>query len=226
MNVLVFGATGSAGRSVLDAALAAPDVNEVRTIARRRVALDHPKLHQHIHDDFLDYMAVANAFRDVQACMFCLGVSSLQVKEEAAYRRITKDFAVAAARALRQESPGAAFHFISGMGTDRNGRQMWARVKAEAEDELIRGVGAVCYRPAFIDGAVPDRGAWYHGPWRHAFRLLRPFESLYVSGADLGNAMLRATREGLRARVVENREIREIAARAAAAQGSTPESRR
>ena len=214
MNVLVFGATGSAGRSVLDVALADRAVEQVRTIGRRRAALDHPKLRQYVHDDFTDYLAVADAFRDVGACLFCLGVSSLQVKEESAYRRITKDFAVAAARALRQESPGAAFHFISGKGTNRNGRQMWARVKAEAEDELIRTADAVCWRPAFIDGAPSDTGAWYHGPMRTVFRVLRPFPSLYVSGDDLGRAMLRATREGLRSRVIENREIRAIADRA------------
>jgi hypothetical protein len=162
--------------------------------------------------------------------MFCLGVSALDVSDEDAYRRITKDFAVAAARALRAESPAAAFHFISGTGTRRGSRQMWSRVKAEAEDELRRVAGAVCWRPGFIDAPVPDGGAsyhraWYQGPLRHFFRLFRSSKRLYVSGADLGNAMLRATREGLRDRVVENAGIREIAARAAAVPTPGPGSR-
>jgi len=43
-------------------------------------------------------------------------------------------------------------------------------------------------------------------------RLLKPFKSLYVRGEDLGRAMLQATLENLRKRIVENPEIREIAA--------------
>ena len=46
------------------------------------------------------------------------------------------------------------FHYISGKGAARDSRFMWARVKAEAETELIDLVGAVCWRPAFIDGAA------------------------------------------------------------------------
>jgi ethanolamine ammonia-lyase small subunit len=43
---------------------------------------------------------------------------------------------------------------------------------------------------------------------------LKPFKSLYVHGEDLGRAMLQATLENLRKRIIENPDIREIAARA------------
>ncbi|MGB7438898.1 MAG: hypothetical protein WBW49_26050, partial [Candidatus Acidiferrum sp.] len=45
-------------------------------------------------------------------------------------------------------------------------------------------------------------------------KLLKPFPGMYVDGRDLGRAMLQATIEKIRSRVIENREIREIAARA------------
>ena len=51
------------------------------------------------------------------------------------------------------------------------------------------------------------------GPIRPLGVLLRPFRSLYVSGDDIGRAMLQATRERLRGRIVENAELRAIAAR-------------
>ena len=35
----------------------------------------------------------------------------------------------------------------------------------------------------------------------------------YVPGDDLGRAMLQATREGMKSRIIENPEIRELAAR-------------
>jgi hypothetical protein len=46
-----------------------------------------------------------------------------------------------------------------------------------------------------------------------ALRVLKPFRSLYVAGEDIGRAMLEATRENLRRRVIENAEIRELAER-------------
>ncbi|MET0398530.1 MAG: NAD(P)H-binding protein [Longimicrobiaceae bacterium] len=214
MKVLVFGATGSAGGSVLRACLASPLVEEVRAIVRRPLTLAHDKLRVFVHDDFLDYGAVAEAFAGVDACFFCLGISASQVSGEAEYRRITHDFALAAARTLRLHSPAAAFHFVSGRGTRLDSRMMWARVKAETERDLIAEVGAVCWRPAFIDGETSTSGPRVYQWLRPVFRVLAPFRGLYVAGGDLGRAMIRATVEEQRGRVIENPEIRDIASRA------------
>ena len=58
---------------------------------------------------------------------------------------------LAAARALHQQSPAAAFHFLSGEGAKLDSRAMWCRVKAETEQALAP-FGAVCWRPGLIDG--------------------------------------------------------------------------
>jgi len=49
---------------------------------------------------------------------------------------------------------------------------------------------------------------------RPLFRLVRGFRNLYVLGEELGRAMLEATAAGLRGQIVENAEIRDMAARA------------
>ena len=214
MNVLIFGATGSAGGSVLRASLASPVVDEVRAITRRPLALAHGKLRSFVHSDFQDYAAVSEAFVGVDACLFCLGVSATQVSSEQEYRIITHDLALTAARTVRSHSPGAAFHYISGQGTNASSRFMWARVKALTERELIDHFDAVCWRPAAIDGEASESAPRVYRAIRPLFRLLRPFRSLYVLGEDLGLAMLQATAENMRACVVENRKIRDIADRA------------
>jgi uncharacterized protein YbjT (DUF2867 family) len=214
MKILIFGATGSAGGSVLRACLASPAVEEVRALVRRPLAVTDPKLQTIVHDDYLDYSRVESAFAGVDACLFCLGISISQVSGEAEYRRITHDFALAAARTLRAQSPAAAFHFISGQGTKLDSRFLWARVKAETERDLMAEFGAVCWRPAAIDG-VPSRSE----PW--TFKVLRPVlrlllsrsRKLYVKGEDLGRAMLQAVGEGLRGKILENAEIRDFADR-------------
>lgn len=214
MKVLVFGTTGSAGGSVLRACLSSPAVQEVRAIVRRPLTLAHGKLRVFVHGDFLDYGGVAEPFAGVDACFFCLGISATQVSGEEEYRRITHDFALAAARELKLHSRGAAFHFISGRGTRLDSRMMWARVKAETERDLIEEVGAVCWRPAFIDGETSTSGPRVYQWLRPAFRVLAPFRSLYVAGGDIGRAMIQATVEKQRGRIIENPEIRAIASRA------------
>ena len=212
LTILVFGATGSAGGSVLRACLDAADVREVRALTRRPLGTAHAKLREIVHDDFTDYTRVAEAFAGVDACLFCLGVSVTQVPNEAAYRAITHDITMAAARALAAQSPTAALHYISGQGTDPGGRMMWMRVKGALERQLMDEFGAVCWRPAFIDGEASDRAPWMLKVATPLLRLLKPFARLYVDGRDLGRAMLHATRTAMRSRIVENPEIRAMAA--------------
>jgi uncharacterized protein YbjT (DUF2867 family) len=213
MVVILFGATGSAGGSVLSTCLRTARVSEVRVVSRRPIEVAHDKLRVLVHSDFLDFDAIGEAFRGVDACFYCLGVSVTQVPDEATYRTITHDFALAAARAVHAASPDAVFHFISGQGTRADSRFMWARVKAETEAELMDLVDAVCWRPAFIDGEDSRSAPRLYQAMRPLVRLLRPFKSVYVKGDDIGRAMLQATLEQLPGRVIENAEIRAIASR-------------
>src|SRR5271157_1039339 len=212
MRVLLFGATGSAGAAVLSACLSAPIVQEVRAILRRPLPQTHAKLRSFAQSDFLDYTSVTDAFHSVDACLFCLGISATQVSKDD-YMKITHDYTLAAARMLQAQSPNAAFHYISGQGTRPDSRMFWSRVKAQTEQELMDLVGADCWRPAFIDATPSPSLPKLYKTLFPLLRILKPFPSLYVSGTDLGRAMLQATRENLRKRIIENKEIRQIAAR-------------
>jgi hypothetical protein len=214
MKVLIFGATGAAGGSILQACLKSSTVTEVHAITRRALRFTHPKLRPHIHKDFLDYSTAGDAFDGIDACLFCLGISVTQVSGEEEYRTITHDFALAAARMMLERSPGAAFHFISGQGTNPNGRLMWQKVKGATEQELMELVGAVCWRPAAIGGSRSESAPWYYSLVRPLLVLLKPIRGLYIDGEDFGRAMIQATVEKMRRRVIENSEIRDIADRA------------
>lgn len=212
MKILLFGATGSVGNSVLEACLAASIVDEVRSITRRPLLNTDAKLRTTVHKDFLDFSTAQEAFRDIDACLFCLGTSITQVSKEE-YRKISYAMPLAAAQMLKARSPSATFHYVSGKGTTPHSSTEWARVKAQAEYDLMIVIEANCWRPGFVHARPSD-----HMP--KMYRLIYPlgtlfkaFASLYVEGHDLGRAMLQATKEGMRKRVIENLEIRAIAAR-------------
>lgn len=213
MKILLFGATGTVGNATLDACIAAPIVDEIRAITRRPLMNTSFKLRTYVHKDFLDYSTVQEAFRSIDACLFCLGTSVTQVSAED-YRKISYSMPLAAAQMLKSLSPGAAFHYISGKGTDLHSRMIWSRVKAQAEQDLISLIDADCWRPAFIDAKPSAAMPKFYALFAPLGRLAKPFPSLYVHGHDLARAMLQATRENLRCRIIENAEIRHIAARA------------
>jgi hypothetical protein len=129
IKAILFGATGMVGEGVLHEALSHANVESVLVIGRKSCNVTHEKLKELLHADFYDYSAIAEHLRGFNACFFCLGVSSVGMKEEA-YVRITYDLTLQAARTLSALNPDMAFCYVSGMGTDSSerGRSMWARL--------------------------------------------------------------------------------------------------
>jgi uncharacterized protein YbjT (DUF2867 family) len=70
MNLLIFGATGTAGGGVLKAALSSPVVQAVRVITRRPLSMADDKIRTYLHRDYLDFAAVSEAFQGVDACFY------------------------------------------------------------------------------------------------------------------------------------------------------------
>ncbi|MFJ5834937.1 NAD(P)H-binding protein [Streptomyces sp. NPDC093089] len=221
MRVIVFGASGMVGHGALHACLRDDAVTEVLAVVRTPLAVDHPKLRQIVHADFTDYTALQDRLTGLDACFYCLGVSAVG-RTEAEYTRVTHDYAVAAARALIAASPDLTFVYVSGEGTDPTGksRQMWARVKGRAENDLrALPMAAYMFRPGFIqpvDGAV-SRTPLYRVLYRATavvHPLLKRLLPRHVTTTDaVGRAMLAVTRpDGDAPTVLRNPDINRLAA--------------
>jgi uncharacterized protein YbjT (DUF2867 family) len=220
MRVVLFGATGMIGSGVLLECLADPRIESVVSVVRHTCGVAHPKLHELIHEDFLDLVPVCADFAGADACLYCLGISSAGMKEED-YRRVTYDFTMAAAKEVLAESPHATFCFVSGAGTDSTGRGrvMWARVKGQAEQALLAMPfkGAYMFRPGYIQPmkGVRSKTALYQmiysvaGPLYPLMRTLMP--SYLTTTVDLAHAMLEAARAGYERHVLETPDINRLA---------------
>ena len=220
MNVVLFGATGMVGQGVLIECLDDPGVKRVVSVVRRPTGVTHEKLTEIVHQDFFDYTALEPSLRDLDACFFCLGVSSVGMKEED-YRHITYDLTMAAARTLHRLNPKLAFIYVSGAHTDSSeqGRSMWARVKGKTENDLAKLFAtAYAFRPGYIH---PVKGVTSKTGWvRVAITVLRPvgfllkqFEGVGTSSDVLGRAMIAAVRSGAPSHAVEVREINQLGRR-------------
>ncbi|SEO49573.1 Rossmann-fold NAD(P)-binding domain-containing protein [Actinacidiphila rubida] len=182
MRVAVFGASGMVGHGVLDACLRDPGITDVLVVGRRPLGADHAtagrpdagdpnaKVREIVHDDFADFTAIQGEFAGLDACFYCLGVSSAGRSEEE-YTRITHTFTLAAARAVSVDNPSLTFTYVSGEGTDSEGtsRSMWARVKGRTENDLLAmPMHAYMFRPGYIrpDGGAVSKTAAYRWTYR------------------------------------------------------------
>lgn len=211
MNLLILGATGAAGSSLLEAALKDARVTEVRTISRRPIPVNAAKYRGTIHDDLFDYEKVGEAFIGVDHCFFCIGRAVSQVKDPADYRLLAFTAPRVAARTLAARSPAATFHYLSGAGASLQSRQRWARVKAEAEAELAKHGRVICWRPGAIDAKQTAGWPFFYKLVIPVMRALAPSRKHYVTGEDLAVAMLEVAANGSTEQVIENTRIRDIA---------------
>lgn len=218
MNVLLFGATGMVGDGVLHECLRDPRVDSVLAITRSPLDTTHAKLRELRRKDFLDYRDIAAEFENIDACFFCLGVSSVGMKE-ADYYHLTYDLTLCAASALANARPNATFCYVSGEGTDSSerGRRMWARVKGKTENALLAlPLDAYMFRPGFIR---PRPGARSKTLWiRLAYAVLNPLYPVLSKLAprhmttleNVAHAMLAVADVGYEKRVLENSDINAV----------------
>lgn len=217
MKVIIFGASGMVGQGVLRECLLDPAVEAVLTIGRTPVAQRDPKLRNVSHSDFADYSAIEDELRGYDACLYCLGVSAVGMSE-ADYHRVTYDYTLAAARTLLRLNPGLTFAYVSGQGTDTNGRAMWARVKGRTEDDLLALTErAYMFRPGYIQPlhGIRSRTRIYRvfyaigRPLYPVLRRLMP--SFATTTESIGRAMLKVAAVGADEHVLDSRAINALA---------------
>jgi uncharacterized protein YbjT (DUF2867 family) len=215
MKVILFGATGMIGQGVLRECRRAADVERVLVIGRTATGVNDPKVEELVRDDLYDLAPVADQLVGYDACLFCLGVSSVGMSEDA-YRRITYDLTLGVARTLVEVGPGMRFVYLTGAGTDstEQGRTMWARVKGQTENALLAlPLDAYMFRPGYIQPmhGVKSKTRLYRSIYAvmsPLYPVLRRAAPKFVTSNDtIGRAMLAVARAGFAKHVLETVDI-------------------
>ncbi len=216
IKAIITGSTGMVGEGVLHECLLHPDVESILVINRRACNIQHPKLKEIIHENFFDLSSIRDNFKGYNACFFCLGVSSIGMKEEN-YRHITYDLTLNFADILVALNPGLTFCYVSGLGTDstEKGRSMWARVKGKTENDLMKLPfrKALMFRPGFIQ---PTKGL------KNTYRIYKLFTPLFpllkkcfpkyvLTLKEIGLAMINSVFKDFDKQILEVKEIINLA---------------
>lgn len=212
LSVIITGVTGMVGEGVLHESLLHPEVERVLVINRKPCGVSHPKLKEIVHSNFQDISSIESELAGYNGCFFCLGVSSVGMKESE-YRRLTYDLTIGFAETLARRNPDMTFCYISGKGTDstEQGRLMWARVKGKTENDLMKLPFKAVYnfRPGYMHptkGLKNTLSGYKYISW--LYPLLRALTPKSVSTLkEMGLAMIHTALHGYPKKILEVEDI-------------------
>jgi hypothetical protein len=216
LKVIITGSTGMVGEGVLIECLGNPVIEQVLVINRRPIGLKHSKLKEILHSDFYNLSSIEDQLSGYDACYFCLGVSSIGMKEPE-YHRLTYDLTMCIAQTFSKLNPSMTFCYVSGASTDstEKGKMMWARVKGKTENALTKLSFKAVYnfRPAAL---VATKGQKNVIKYYKYFSWLLPIISAIAPNSvstlkELALAMIHVTLYGYEKNTIEVSDIHNLA---------------
>ena len=216
IRAIITGVTGMVGEGVLHECLLHSDVEQVLVINRKPCGVSHPKLKEIIHTDFHNLSSIENQLQNYNACYFCLGVSSVGMKEDQ-YHRLTYDLTIHCAETLSRLNKDMIFCYVSGASTDSSEKRksMWARVKGKTENKLMQLPfrKAYMFRPGYMH---PTKGLKNTLKYYAVFSWMYPALRLLFPGAvstlkELGVAMINSVNKGYDKSILEVKDIVSLA---------------
>lgn len=210
IKAIITGASGMVGEGVLYECLHHDDVEEILVIGRRSCGYSHHKLKEIIHTDMYDLSSIENHLKSYDACFFCLGMSSVGVKEPQFYK-VTYELTIHFAKTLSRLNPGMTFCYISGRGTDENGKLMWQKVKGKTERDLMKLPFKQVYnfRPGLIKAT---KGLKHILPLYKWLSWMLPIINIIapksvVTLKQIGDAMINSVNTGYEKKILEVKDI-------------------
>ena len=136
MRAILIGGGGLTGGLLLQQLLADPVFTGIRSISRKPLGIQHPRLEE-IIINFEEDTAFRNAvdFADVLFC--CVGTTQKEVKgDKKAYRKVDFDIPVKAARLAAEKNMGK-YLLVSAVGANSASTNFYLRLKGETESAVL-----------------------------------------------------------------------------------------
>ncbi len=218
MKIILTGATGMVGEGVLNECILHEEVEKVLVIGRRKCKVENSKIEEIVLVDLLELKSVEDKLTGYDACFFCLGKSSIGMKEEE-YFRVTYTLTINFATTLSRLNPQLVFCYVSGAGTDssESGKYNWARVKGKTENDLLKlpFKNVYNFRPGYLQ---PSPGSKNTKKFYKLFVPIYPFlrfvfPKFFGSMRELGLAMINAVKIGYHKKTLDVIDIADLSIR-------------
>jgi len=191
-DLLLVGATGLVGQSVLRQALADSRVSKVVAVTRNPLP-PQPRLENPLVD--FDALPADAPWWQVHAGICTLGTTMREAGSHAAFRKVDVDYPLAVAKLLYDHG-AKSFAFNSSIGANPKARAFYNRVKGEVEQRLIAGgfPSLTLVRPSGILGPRKPHRAWEARTIRvfHSLRPVLPRHYRVVPADKIAKALLDA----------------------------------
>jgi uncharacterized protein YbjT (DUF2867 family) len=211
MKVIIAGGTGMVGALLVKICLASEKISEVRSLVRKPTGLKHTKLTEFVIQDFEDYSIHQQIFENIAVAFFCIGAYTGAVPD-VEFKKITVNYAVAFATALKQQSPEATICLLSGAGADstEKSKTPFARYKGMAENKISSlNTKSYSFRPGYIYPVEPRKEPNIgYKILRLAYPVLKLFgKNISIRSDELARAMFNVGMNGADKKILENRDI-------------------
>lgn len=213
-NIIITGSTGMVGEGVLIQCLKSPEIDSILVINRKTCGYVHPKLKEIIHGNFFDLSSIEGQLSGYNACFFCLGISSVGVADDV-YLKMTYTLTLHVAETLSRLNNDMTFCYVSGSGTNENGRLKWQQVKGKTENDLSKlpFEQVFSFRPGFIKPIPQQKFA--HKFYKYINWLFPIGRRLFPNGfckmEELGDAMINSLSHNNERKILEGKDIIRLA---------------
>jgi uncharacterized protein YbjT (DUF2867 family) len=210
IKVIITGASGMVGEGVLYECLQSDTVEQILVVGRRSCGYTHSKLKEIVHSNLYDLSSIEDQLKGYDACFFCLGMSSVGVKEPE-FTKVTYDLTMHFAETVSKLNPGMTFCYVSGRGTNANGKLMWQKVKGKTENDLIKlpFTQVFNFRPGVIKPTKGLKNVLSLYKWLGwllpIINTISP--NSVVTLKQVGDAMINVTVKGYEKSILEVRDI-------------------
>ena len=219
MRVMLFGSTGMVGQGILRECLTSDAVKSVVCVGRTSSGVVHERAREIISTETEDFSSFANEFREIDACIFAIGVSITTAGPEL-FEKINCRMPVAVATALSNANPDASFVYISADGVDPTEKSsvLWKRLRGRTEIQLrdIEIKGLSIFRPLIIlpSHGEKSRTRAYRFIYSAFGPLMRPFQKIFpqyiTTSEKLARSLLIAAQSSQINQILDSREINRL----------------
>tara|TARA_S200000501_G_scaffold337160_1_gene343078 strand:- start:3653 stop:4327 length:675 start_codon:yes stop_codon:yes gene_type:complete len=138
MDVIITGATGMVGKSVLQECINDERINKIYLISRSNIDIKNPKISELIIKDFLLVKNIKSKIKNCDACFHCMGITSFGHSKKY-YYKVTYEMTKLITDLVYEINSNAVMTYVSGEGTNtkENSKITWANVKGKTENYIL-----------------------------------------------------------------------------------------